>query len=71
MYVGSGHFFLVQYFWGFSEKLKFVLGMKILWIFFGGLHKIGLYLGVISMHFCHFNFQTYSLKIQDSISNFT
>ena len=26
-------------------------GMKILWIFFGGLHKIGLYLGFISMHF--------------------
>ena len=26
-------------------------GMKILWIFFGDRHKIGLYLGVISMHF--------------------
>ena len=26
-------------------------GMKILWIFFGGHHKIGLYLEVISMHF--------------------
>ena len=25
--------------------------MKILWIFFGSHHKIGLYLGVISMHF--------------------
>ena len=25
--------------------------MKILWIFFGGLRKIGLYLGVIPMHF--------------------
>ena len=25
-------------------------GMKILWIFFGGHHKIGLYLEVISMH---------------------
>ena len=25
--------------------------MKILWIFFGGHHKIRLYLGVISMHF--------------------
>ena len=24
--------------------------MKILWIFFEGHHKIGLYLGVISMH---------------------
>ena len=28
--------------------------MKILWIFFGGHHKIGLYLGVISMHFRFF-----------------
>ena len=26
-------------------------GMKILWIFLGGHHKIGLNLGVISMHF--------------------
>ena len=26
-------------------------GIKILWIFFGGHHKIGLYLGVVSMHF--------------------
>ena len=26
-------------------------GMKILWIFFGGHCKIGLYLGVSSMHF--------------------
>ena len=25
--------------------------MKILWIFFGGHYKIGLYLGVIYMHF--------------------
>ena len=29
-------------------------GMKILWIFFWGHHKIGLYLGVISMHFMVF-----------------
>ena len=29
-------------------------GMKILWIFLGGHHKIGLYLGVISMHFMVF-----------------
>ena len=32
-------------------------GMKILWIFlvlFGGYHKIGLYLGVASMHFWSF-----------------
>ena len=26
-------------------------GMKILWIFFGGCNKTGLYLGVICMHF--------------------
>ena len=26
-------------------------GLKILWIFLGGHHKIGLYLEVISMHF--------------------
>ena len=50
-----GTFFWVQnfdfqYFWGVSEK-KYFLGMKILWIFLGGNHKIGLYLGVISMHF--------------------
>ena len=38
-----------QYFRGFSKKY-FLGGMKILWIFFGGHHKIGLYLGVISMH---------------------
>ena len=31
-----------QYFFGFSEKLLFFGGMKILWIFFGGQHKIGL-----------------------------
>ena len=36
--------------WGF-QKNKFFFGMKILWIFFCGHHKIGLYLGVISMHF--------------------
>ena len=42
-----GPFFWVQisefqYFLGFSEKLIFFGGMKILWIFFGGHHKIGL-----------------------------
>ena len=31
-----------QYFLGFSEKLIFFGGMKILWIFFWGYHKIGL-----------------------------
>ena len=35
----------------------FFFGMKILWIFFGGHHKIGLYLVVISMHFRVFSFQ--------------
>ena len=43
--------FEFQYFSGFSEKKTFFQSMKILWIFLGGHHKIGLYLGVISMHF--------------------
>ena len=42
-----GPFFWVQnsefqYFFGFSEKLIFLGGMNILWIFFLGHHKIGL-----------------------------
>ena len=41
--------FIFQYFLGFSEKNNW--GMKILWIFFGGHQKIGLYLVIISMHF--------------------
>ena len=40
-------------FGGFQKKK--ILGMKILWIFFGGHHKIGLHLGVISMHFSVFS----------------
>ena len=36
---------------GGSEKSIFFGDMKILLIFFGGNHKIGLYLGVISMRF--------------------
>ena len=36
-------------FWGF-RYMNIFWGMKILWIFLGGHHKIGLYLGVISMH---------------------
>ena len=28
-----------------------ILGLKILWIYFGGHHKICIYLGVLSMHF--------------------
>ena len=43
IYVGSGHFL------GVFRKLFFFGDMKILRIFFLG--KIGLYLGVISMHF--------------------
>ena len=43
--------FEFQYFWGVSEKMNIFEGMKILWIFLGGHHKIGLYLGVISMFF--------------------
>ena len=31
-----------QYFLGFSEKIIFFWGMKILWIFLVGHHKIGL-----------------------------
>ena len=51
-----GSFFLVQnfefqYFLGVFRKINIFLGMKILLIFLGGHHKIGLYLGVISMHF--------------------
>ena len=36
---------------GGFQKNDIIFGMKILWIFFFGHHKIGLYLGVISMHF--------------------
>ena len=35
--------------------------MKILWIFVGGHHKIGLYLGVISMHLRYF----FKVKVQN------
>ena len=37
-------------FWGF-QKINIFSGMKILWIYFLGHHKIGLYLVVIPMHF--------------------
>ena len=55
VYVGSGHFFgfkILNFniFWGFQEN-EYFWGTKILWIFLGGHHKIGLYLGVISIHF--------------------
>ena len=35
--------FEFQYFWGVFRKINIVLGMKILWIFFGVYPKIGLY----------------------------
>ena len=38
-------------FLGSFQKNEYFLGMKILWIFLGGHHKIRLYLGVNSMHF--------------------
>ena len=34
--------------------MNILWGMKILWIFFGGHHKIGLYLGVTSMRLWSF-----------------
>ena len=40
---------------GVFQKIKKNWGMKILWTFFGGHYKIGLYLGVISMHFSFFS----------------
>ena len=36
---------------GVFRKVNICLGMKALWIFFGGHHKFGLCLGAISMHF--------------------
>ena len=50
-----GSFFVVQnfefqYFWGF-QKNKYFLGYEDFVDIFWGHHKIGLYLGVISMHF--------------------
>ena len=56
-YVDSGLFlrFKILNFniFGGFQKNKYFLGMKILWIFFWGHHKLDyiLYLGVISMHF--------------------
>ena len=53
--VGSGHCFGVQNFefliFGVFSKINIFWDMKILLIFSKGHHKIGLYLGVISMHF--------------------
>ena len=54
-YVGSGHFlgFKILNFniFGGFQKNEYFWGMNILWIFFWGHHKIGLYLKVISMYF--------------------
>ena len=36
---------------GGFQKNEYILGMKILWIFFWGHYKIVRYKGVISMHF--------------------
>ena len=46
-----GSTFWISVYFGIFRKMNIFWGMKILWIFFGGRHKIGLYLGVISMHF--------------------
>ena len=47
--------FEFQYFLGFQKKIGGGGGgMKILWIFLWGHLKIGLYLGVIFMHFRDF-----------------
>ena len=43
--------FEFQYFWGFSKKNKIFLGYEVSVNIFWGHHKIGLYVGVISMHF--------------------
>ena len=53
-YVGSSHFlgfkiFSFNIFFRFSKKLVF-FGEDFVDIFWGGYHKIGLYLGIISMH---------------------
>ena len=47
----GGQNFEIKYFLGFTEKIYVFWGMKILCIFLGGRHKIGLYLGVFTMHF--------------------
>ena len=49
---GGGGFKILKFdiFGGF-QKNDILLGMKILWVFLGGHHIIGLYLWVIIMHF--------------------
>ena len=43
--------FEFQYFWGFQKNRYFLGYEDFVDIFWGCHHKIGLYLGVISMHF--------------------
>ena len=43
--------FEFRYFLGVFRKINIFWGMKILWIFFWGHHKIGLYLEVILRYF--------------------
>ena len=63
-YVGSGLFLgfkiLNLNIWGGGgfRKINIVWCMKVLWIFWG-YHKIGLYLGVIYMHFVLFDLIIY------------
>ena len=57
---GGGQNFEFDIFGGF-QKNDILLGMKFLWIFLGGRHKIGLYLGVISMHFRVFLFPEWGI----------
>ena len=47
--------FEFQFFSGFQKNNYIFWGMKILWIFLRGHHKIELYLGVISVHFRGFS----------------
>ena len=46
---------------GGFQKNEYILGIKVLWMFFFGHHNIGLYLGVISMHFRAF----FKVKVQN------
>ena len=57
----GGQNFEFSIFLGGFRKMNNFLGIKILWIFFGGHHKIGLYLGIISMHFRVF----FKVKVQN------
>ena len=46
-----GSIFGISMYLGVFRKMNILLGMNLLWMIFWGHHKIGLYLGVISMHF--------------------